>query len=110
MGSPVAKIADAPAKRVGDYNPDIETGELLDKIEGQDVTIAGVTFDNRSGKKGPYTLAIITLDTGAVYHTGGAVVVERLRKVADENGFPLVGKFEQVRSASNPGQEYWTVS
>lgn len=98
----------APApKRVGEYNPDLETGDVLDPIEGQDVTVASVEYDERTGKKGPYTLAIITLDDGRKFHTGGAVVVERLRNV---ESFPVVAKFERVASTSNPGQKYWSVS
>lgn len=101
------KESPAVPRRVADDNPDIETGELLDKIAGQDVTVASVLFDPRNGKKGPYELAVITLADGSVYHTGSAVVVERLRNVSR---FPVVAKFEQVASASNPGQKYWTVS
>lgn len=116
-------------KRVGDYNPDIETGETLDKIEGQEVQIASVSFDRRTGKKGRYTLAIITLDGGAIYHTGGSVVAERLAALfgyslerlneeldagaptptAPSDVFPVDATFHMEASASNPGQRYWTV-
>lgn len=120
-----------PAKRVGDYNPDIESGELLDAIEGQEVTLTDVTFDLRNGKKGPYVLSVVTVDdgsdTGAKYHTGGAVVAERLARALDVNSIeqlremlaagahpdrsnlPILATFRQERSQSNPGQRYWTV-
>lgn len=93
-------------KRVGDYNPDLETGETLDAIEGQEVEIASVAFDERNGRKGTYTLSIITLANGDIYHTGGPVVAERLAQVTE---FPVTGTFRRVASASNPGQSYWTV-
>jgi hypothetical protein len=105
----MAKEAAAPRKRVGDYNPDVETGEVLDGIEDKEVTIASVAFDPRTGKKGPYILAIITLDDGSVFHTGGAVVVERLGAIPPED-FPVLATFSMVKSASNPGQSYWTVN
>jgi hypothetical protein len=95
--------------RVGDHSPEIATGDLLDAIEGIDVEIASVLFDNRTGKKGAYTLAVISLTDGRVFHTGGAVVVERLAAIPME-AFPILGTFTQVKSASNPGQSYWTVS
>lgn len=103
----MVKIGDAPRKRVGDFNPDVETGETLDPIEGMEVDIASVEYDERTGRKGPYTLAIIHLTDGRIFHTGGAVVVERLRAVED---FPVLATFEKVKSESNPGQKYWTVS
>ena len=127
-------------KRVAEYNPDVATGEILDPIANVDVCIFSVTFDARTGKKGPYILAIIEaggLDAegapldrsdAGVYHTGGAVVVERLAAMfgittdqlrddylsrnAQPDGsavFPVIGKFSKEKSASNPGQSYWTV-
>lgn len=117
-----------PAKRVGDYNPDVEAGELLDSIEGQEVTLTDVTFDLRNGKKGEYVLSVVTTDDGTVYHTGGAVVAERLGRALDvptieqlrdmlRNGahpdrgnLPILATFRQEKSQSNPGQKYWTVS
>lgn len=115
-------------KRVGDYNPDVEDGELLDEIEGQEVTISDVSFAMRNGKKGAYVLSVITLVDGKVYHTGGAVVAERLARALDvtsieqlrdmlaagahpdRGNLPLVATFTQERSQSNPGQKYWTVT
>lgn len=124
-------------KRVGDYNPDLEVGETLDPIANQEVNIFSVTFDGRTGKKGPYILAIIEAgtsekrDDASLYHTGGAVVVERLaalfgipsmetlqsdyiaRGIHPETAsdtFPVLAVFSKEKSASNPGQSYWTVS
>ena len=114
-------------KRVGDYNPDIEAGDLLDAIEGQEVTLTDITFDLRNGKKGEYVLSVVTLENGAKYHTGGAVVAERLSRALDvpsieelqlmlrsgahpsRTNLPILATFRQERSQSNPGQKYWTV-
>lgn len=116
-------------KRVGDYNPDLETGETLDKIEGQDVTIAGVQFDRRNGKNGRYTLSVISLDTGALYHTGSGVIADKLAGIFGMNGdelaaqldagapsptaepgtFPVDATFEKVESQSNRSQSFWNV-
>jgi hypothetical protein len=118
-------------KRVGDYNPDVEAGELLDGIEGQEVTLTDITFDLRNGKKGEYVLSVVTVATAdgeAKYHTGGAVVAERLARALDvptieqlremlragahpdRGNLPILATFSQERSQSNPGQKYWTVS
>lgn len=93
-------------KRVGDYNPDEETGEILDGIEGEDVEIASVTFSERRGRSGKYNLSIITLSDGRVFHTGSEVISERLARITE---FPVVAKFERVKSQSNPSQSYWNV-
>lgn len=119
------------AKRVGDYNPDVEAGELLDEIEGQEVTLTDITFDLRNGKKGEYVLSIVTIespDGDKRYHTGGAVVAERLARALDvstieglremlragahpdRSNLPILATFHQEKSQSNPGQKYWTVS
>lgn len=98
----------APRKRVGDYNPDVDTGETLDGIANVDVEIAKVTFDERRGRNGTYTLSIIELTDGKLYHTGSPVVAERLAAIP-VNEFPIIAKFERVRSQSNPSQSYWTV-
>lgn len=116
------------AKRVGDYNPDVESGELLDAIEGKEVTLTDVTFALRNGKKGPYILSIVTVEGGSVYHTGGAVVAERLARALDvanieelkamlaagahpdRGNLPILATFSQEKSQSNPGQRYWTVN
>lgn len=116
-------------KRVGDFNPDMETGETLDSIANKDVEIKSVTFDRRNGRNGRYTLSVITLADGSVYHTGGAVVAERLASVfglslealvelvergeqpiAPANVFPITAAFTKERSQSNPSQSFWTVS
>jgi hypothetical protein len=123
-------------KRVGDYNPDVAVGELLDPIANIDVTLWSVAFDGRTGKKGPYILAIMEVsgenedrEAAALYHTGGTVVVERLialfgltidqlqsdylNRNAQPDGsdvFPVTARFTKEKSASNPGQSYWTVS
>jgi len=124
-------------KRVGDYNPDLEVGETLDPIANTEVNIFSVTFDGRTGKKGPYILAIIEAGTSenredaSLYHTGGQVVVERLaalfgipslevlqsdfigRGIKPDTAadtFPVLAVFSKEKSASNPGQSYWTVS
>jgi len=124
MATPTAR------KRVGDYNPDTETGEILDGIAGQEVSIARVDFDRRNGEKGKYTLSIITLDDGKVYHTGGPVVAERLAALfgyslerletemdagapsptATADVFPVMATFEKVASRSRSGASYWTVN
>lgn len=93
-------------KRVGDYNPDEETGETLDKIEGEDVEIAGVSYTDRRGRSGNYTLSIITLSDGRIFHTGSPVIAERLARITE---FPVVAKFSLVKSQSNPTQSYWNV-
>lgn len=122
-------------KRVADYNPDVAVGEVLDPIANTDVLIWSVTFDQRNGKKGPYILAVVEVTSpgedradSAIYHTGGAVVVERLaamfgitveqlgtdylamNRQPDGTGvFPVLANFSKEKSASNPGQSYWTV-
>lgn len=132
----MAQTTKPERKRVGDYNPDVAVGELLDGIANVDVTLWGVSFDGRTGKKGPYILAIFeagnedgTREDATLYHTGGAVVVERLAAMfglslaelqseyvdrnlqPDGTGiFPVVAQFTKVKSASNAGQSYWTVS
>jgi hypothetical protein len=119
-------------KRVGDYNPDIETGETLDVIAGQDVTITGVSFDRRNGKNGRYTLSVITLDNKdhPLVHTGSPVVADKLAGLFGMSGdelaaqldagapspsdpgdvFPVDATFERVQSQNNRGQSYWSVS
>jgi hypothetical protein len=116
-------------KRVGDYNPDMETGDVLDSIANIDVEIASVAFDRRKGRNGPYILSVITLADGKVYHTGGGVVAERLAKLfglsveeldamlsqgrspdAPVNVFPITASFRLEQSQSNPSQKFWTVS
>ena len=117
-------------KRVGDYNPDTETGEVLDGIAGQEVEIASVDFDRRNGEKGKYTLSIITLTDGRVFHTGGSVVAERLAAIfgyslerldtemdagapsptAPMDAFPVMATFTKEASRSRPGASYWTVA
>lgn len=96
-------------RRVGEYNPDIETGETLDAIENVEVEIASVAFDERRGKNGTYTLSIITLADGRIFHTGGAVVAERLAQIPSAD-FPVLGTFTLIKSQSNPRQSYWTVN
>ena len=109
----MAKEAVAP-KRVSDYQSDLEAGDVLDSIEGIEVTVASVAFDPRTGKKrsdnptGEYVLAVITLDDGRIFHTGGKVVVERLGAIPPQD-FPVLATFSMVKSSSNPGQSYWTV-
>lgn len=98
----------APRKRVGDYNPDIETGDVLDDIANVEVTITSVAFDERNGRSGKYTLSIITLDSGKLYHTGSPVVAERLAAIP-LNEFPVAGTFHRVKSQNDPTRSYWTV-
>lgn len=131
----MAQTAKPERKRVGDYNPDVAVGDVLDPIANTDVTIWSVSFDLRNGKKGEYVLAIIEAGTdeekresAALYHTGGDVVVERLaamfgitsaqlvddylRRNLQPDGtgvFPVIGKFTKEKSKANPGQSYWTV-
>lgn len=121
----------APArKRVGDYNPDIETGDVLDGIAGQDVEIAGVSFDRRNGKNGRYTLSIIELTDGKLYHTGSPVVAERLASLyglsiealneqldagapspsAPADTFPVAATFTKEQSQNDKTRSYWRVS
>lgn len=104
------KASDKPVdrKRVGDYNPNAETGDTLDKIEDLEVEIESVAFENRKGRRGDYTLSIITLTDGRVFHTGSEVIAESLGKVP-KNAFPVIATFSLTPSASNPGQSYWTV-
>jgi hypothetical protein len=122
--------APAARKRVGDYNPDMETGETLDAIAGQNVTIASIAFDRRNGKNGRYTLSVITLADGKVYHTGSGTVADKLAglfglsgdslaaeldagaptPIAASDVFPVDATFEKAASQSNRGQAYWTVS
>lgn len=125
----MADKASAP-RRVGDYNPDVETGETLDSIANTDVEIAGITFDRRSGKNGRYTLSVITLSDGRLFHTGSPVVAERLaamygmgsfddfialiesgrQPVAESGTFPVVARFTREKSQNDPTRSYWTVS
>ncbi len=95
-------------RRVGDYTPDIDTGELLDGIEDQDVEIEALYQEQRTGKKGPYILSVITLVGGALYHTGSPVIAEKLGAVP-AGDFPVWATFRQVKSKSNPAQSYWDV-
>jgi len=123
-------------KRVGDYNPDQEVGEVLDAIANIDVILYSVSFDKRTGRKGPYVLAIVEAgepggdrNDAGLYHTGGSVVVERLAAIfgvpsiesliaefldqgrqPDTANLPVLATFRKERSQSNPGQSYWTVS
>lgn len=117
-------------KRVGDYNPDVETGETLDSIANTDVEIESVSFDRRNGKNGRYTLSIIQLVGGKLYHTGSPVVAERLaalfglgsfddfialvesgrQPVAESGTFPIVARFTREKSQNDPTRSYWTVS
>jgi hypothetical protein len=119
-----------PRKRVGDYNPDIETGETLDSIAGQDVTIASIAFDRRNGKNGRYTLSVVTLADGTIVHTGSAVIADKLAgifgmsgdelaaqldagapsPVADADVFPVEATFAKETSQNDRTRSYWTVS
>lgn len=125
-----AKETTPARRRVGDYSPDTETGETLDGIANRDVEIASVTFDRRNGKNGRYTLSIVTLTDGAVYHTGSPVVAERLaalfnmgsfddfialvesgrQPVADGDTFPIMATFTREKSKNDPSRSYWTVN
>lgn len=121
-------------RRVGDFNPEVPTGEVLDGIANIDVTLYGVEFDARKGKNGPYILAIMKiardgdLAHASLFHTGSPVVVERLCAMFDisveelntllsrnqqpaiaDGVFPVLAKFTRVRSQNNPAQSYWTV-
>lgn len=125
------KTSEAPArKRVGDYSPDVETGEVLDGIANTEVEIAGVSFDRRNGKNGRYTLSIIALTDGRLYHTGSPVIAERLaalfglgsfddfialiesgrQPVAESGVFPILATFTREKSQNDPTRSYWTVS
>lgn len=116
-------------KRIGDYNPDTETGEILDGIANTDVEIASMSFERRNGKNGRYTLSIITLADGKLYHTGSPVVAERLaaiyemgfddfvaliesgrQPVAPSGVLPIAAKFTREPSRNDPTRSYWTVS
>jgi len=108
----------------------VETGDTLDAIAGQDVAIASVTFDRRNGQNGRYTLSVITLTDGSLYHTGSGTVADKLAglfnlsgdalaaeldagapsPVAPANVFPVFAAFSKVASQSRRGQSYWTVS
>lgn len=123
-------MADKARKRVGDYNPDIETGNTLDGIADKSVTIAGVQFDRRNGKNGRYTLSVITLDDGSVYHTGSSVVADKLAGLfgmsgdelaaqldegapspsADGDVFPVDATFTRTQSGNDKSRSYWTVA
>lgn len=120
----------AARKRVGDYNPDVETGEVLDGIANMEVEIAGVEFDRRNGKNGKYTLSIITLTDGRLFHTGGPVVAERLASLfglsleqlveqldagapsptAPPDVFPVLATFAKEQSQNDKTRSYWTVN
>jgi len=104
----LAKNDAATRKRVGSYNPDTETGDVLDDIANVEVEIRSVTFDTRRGRNGEYTLSIITLTDGRVFHTGGPVVAERLTAIP-VNEFPVLGTFSKVKSQNDPSRSYWTV-
>lgn len=121
-------------KRVGDYNPDIDTGDTLDSIANTDVVIQGVTFDRRNGRTGRYTLSIIAVGDGpdetTLYHTGSPVVAERLlalfgiasaedlerdfiskgvQPTAPNGTFPVDARFHREKSQNDPTRSYWTV-
>jgi hypothetical protein len=119
----------APRKRVGDYNPDVETGEVLDGIANVEVEISGVSFDRRTGKNGRYTLSVITLSDGRLFHTGGPVVAERLAALfgmsleqlneqldagtpspSASDAFPVLATFTKEKSQNDPTRSYWTVN
>jgi hypothetical protein len=97
-----------PPRRVGDYAPLVATGELLDEIEGVEVTIAVISQHDRTGRSGAYVLTVITLDDGRIFHTGSPVIAEALSAIPEQD-YPVVGTFARQRSASNPQQSYWTV-
>lgn len=105
----MAETTKPARKRVGDYNPDVETGEVLDEIANTTVVISSVAFDERSGRNGKYTLSIITLDNGKLYHTGSPVVAERLSAVP-MNEFPVEATFVKVKSQNDPSRSYWSVN
>lgn len=105
----LAKDSATEPRRVGAYNPDVETGDVLDDIANTDVEIASVSFDERKGKNGPYTLSIITLTNGNVYHTGSPVVAERLARVPASD-YPVMAKFTKEKSQNDPSRSYWTVN
>lgn len=102
-------MAKLPARRVGEYNPDVETGETLDTIEGTDIEIQSVAFEERRGRNGEYTLVIIETVDGKRYHTGSPVIAEKLGRVPS-NDFPVLATFRRIQSQSNPRNSYWDVS
>lgn len=102
-------MAERKRSRVGDHNPNIEIGDVLDGIADQEVEIASVAFDTRNGRNGEYTLSIVTLTDGKIYHTGSKVVAERLANVPLSE-FPVAATFHLQPSVNNPRQSYWTVS
>ena len=104
----MARSSSAPLKSVADYNPDSDIGSTLDDINGQQVTIAAVEFEERSGRNGPYALSIITLDDGRVFHTGSPVIAKRLSAVGSM--FPVLATFNLVKSTQDPRKSYWTVA
>lgn len=100
--------SDKAKRRVGDYTPDIDIGELLDPIENEDVQLGAIYQEQRTGKKGPYTLTVVTTVEGAIYHTGSPVIAEKLGAVP-QTDLPVWATFRQVKSKSNPAQSYWDV-
>jgi len=105
----MAEKAEPERRRAKTYVPDVEIGDTLDTIEGIDVEVASIGFESRSGKGEDYTLAIITLTDGRMFHSGSKPLTEFLGKVPTSE-LPLWMTFTLTRSASNPTRSYWTVS
>jgi hypothetical protein len=96
-------------RRVGDYNPAAESGDLLETIEGQEVEILAVEQLARSGRNGAYTLTILTLASGTKVHTGSPVVAEQFAAVPLD-AYPVWATFTRQRSQNDPTRSYWTAS
>lgn len=116
-------MADAPKidrskiKRAGDLNPDLEIGETLEdaNIEGVELIITSVAFDERTGDNGLYTLvildAILPDDKAVKLHTSGIVVKEAMDAILSNiaPGEPFLATFTREQSRRNPRNRYWTV-
>ena len=100
----------APAKRrVRDYSPATESGDLLETIEGQEVEIVACEQVSRKGRNGDYILTILTLADGRKVHTGGPVVAEQF-EVIPLDAYPVWSTFIRVQSLSDKTRSYWTAS
>jgi len=96
--------------KFGDLMPDTDIGSVLEDIEGQEVTVERVAFENRKGLNGDYVMTVIYLADGGVYHTGSPVIAERLGAYdANVNRYPVRMTFQREASKRNPRNRYWTV-
>ena len=103
-------MAEFKHRSIGEVLPSGDNGPALEDagLEGQEVVIASVAFENRKGDQGDYTLTVITLDDGTVFHTSSAVIVDQLGPINPKD-WPMRAMFVRIKSRRNPRYSYWSV-